>query len=490
MDKHKQYTENVHPIGATIDPAPSIAMPASAATSKVPFTFSNADLASDFSTAVDPGGAHTATEDNSVVAAPEVVSAPATVDALSNLDETSSSMPVSSSDPTVTVTGLQPGQPGRPTRAKHHLFANRRLLIAVGSAVVVVVIAGGFTIGHFIKRSPQVVTSSANLDQNTFYIDSEKQTVGVKTDKNPDGLQVGATVTSDNKGTANVRLGLIKGTDPSILFEDSQKNAWQVLASGGSFQFVQGTTTRAKLDANALSLTNAINVGSDANVAGNTTLGSNSGNTVTIQAASVSTPNNLNFNNNTLMVEASKGSVAIGANTASGYKLLVAGSLKVNSNITTDGQVLAAPGSAKNPGLTFNNNSNTGIYEPSLNAVGVAAGGAQVLQVQQGNVYTVNSANIEADGYLRGGRGASNPPFQAVRFTGTLDGSGSATISDGMSTGYARVLLVQGFYRGNSNEAIPLNVDYVNGGNFVISGGVAGRQYRVTMFYSSDNAGW
>ncbi len=357
-------------------------------------------------------------------------------------------------------------------------------------------VGGGILLGKRFSPPIQMITNSSQLDKSTLYIDSSKNSVGVVAPNNPDGLQVGATVSAEARGTANVRLGLLKGSDPSLIFEDKQKNTWQVLGAGGSLQFIQGTTTRAKLDENALSLTNAINVGGDTNananlaVKGNTTLGGDGNSLVTIQAAKVSTPNNLNIGNNALFVEANKGSVAIGATSASGYKLLVAGTLKVNSNLVADGQVLAAAGSAKSPSFSFNNNTNTGIYEAGLNVVGVSAAGNAVMQIQPGVAYTVNGANFEADGYLRAGRGGSNPSFQIGRFAGTLDGSGSATVADGLPNGYSRVLTVQAFYRGNSSEALPLNIDYVNGGSFQISGGIPGRQYRATIIYSQDAFGW
>jgi hypothetical protein len=469
MDKNKQFTETVHPIGATIDPAPSVAMPASAVTGVKKFSFSDKDLSSDFTNSVDPNA-----EPETV----EVAEAPALAEPPQTSTHTETAAPSPSKPPKTGVTGIK------------RLVKNRYILLGAGSALLLLLIVGGVLYGRHMKPPSQVINDSSKLDQSTLYIDSSKHTVGVKTDTNPDGLQVGSTVTTTPQGAANIRLGLVNGTDPSILFEDNQKNSWQVLGAGGSLQFIQGTTTRAKLDDKALTLTNALNVGSDLNVTGNVRLGNDSGNLVTIQASNVATPNNLNFSNNVLVIEASKGSVAIGANTASGYKLLVAGTLKVNGNITADGQVLAAAGTAKNPGLTFNNNSNTGIYEPSLNTVGVAAGGTQVLQVQQGSVYTVNGANIEADGYLRGGRASSNPDFQVMRFTGTLDGSGSATINDGLGNGQSRVLNVDAFYKGNSNEAVSLNVDSVNNSSVQISGGIPGRQYRVSIIYSSDGAGW
>lgn len=486
MDKHKQFTETVHPIGSTIDPAPP-----GDGKPKGKFKFSEADLSSDFDSSIDPPAAE------APLVEPEVVTPP---------DDTPIAAPKSTPLVVPLATGTTGGSiaksAGKPGQRAKAMLSRRPVLIGAVVAGVALLVIGGLLIGKRMKPPVQVISDTSKVDKTTLYIDTSKQTVGIKAPNNPDGLQVGATVTTTPQGAANIRLGLVNGTDPSVLFEDNQKNSWQVLGAGGSLQFIQGTQARAKLDDKALSLTNALNVGSDANVAGNTTLtgnlnvngsttlGKDGGSLLTIQAAKLSIPNSLNIDDNTLFIDAAKGAIAVGAGNTNGYRLYVAGTIKSNSNIYADGQILAGAGSAKNPSFSFNNNTNTGLFEPSLNAVGIAAGGSQVLQVQQGIVYTVNGANIEAEGYLRGGRGGSNPAFQIARYTGTLDGSGSALISDGMPTGYARVLSIQGFYRGNSNEALPLNIDYVNSGNFQVSGGIPGRQYRIAMIYSQDTAGW
>lgn len=468
MDKHKQFTETVHPVGALINPAPALAT-AVAGGSPGRFNFSEADLTSDFTSTIDPNGPQKPMPavSNEVVAAPPL--------------QTDTKPPTSSGS------NMGNGSKLPPNLQK---FVTKRNLIIAGVVLVILLLAVvGLAVYKFATPKAQMINDSSQLDASTLYIDSSKKTVGVKSPTNPDGLQVGATVSATAQGSANIRLGLINGTDPSILFEDNQKNSWQVLGAAGSIQLIQGTQVRAKLDDKALTLTDSLNVGNDATVAGNTTLGRDSGKLLTIQGTKVAIPNNLNFADNTLFVEANRG-VAIGASTASGFKLLVAGTLKVNSSLTADGQVIGPAGSAKSPSFTFSGNTNTGLYRVAVNVVGVAAAGNQVLQVQQGSVLTVNGANIEADGYLRAGRGANSPFFQVARFTGTLDGSGTALVSDGLSTGYARVLLVQAFYKGNSSEAIPMNVDFVNSGNFQISGGIPGRAYRATLFYSQDNAGW
>lgn len=353
------------------------------------------------------------------------------------------------------------------------------LIVGVGLLIMV-----GIQIGfRFMNKAPQAVESDANIDKATLLVDSNKKTVGVKTGAEPDGLEVGATVTATNQGTANVRIGLINGTDPSILLEDSKANSWQILGANGVFEIFQGTDSRFKLDSNALTLTNSLNV------KGNTTLGENGNALLTIQGNKIATPNSLSIDDNTLALNAGANTVAVGMVAGTAFKLQVAGTFKANGSIFTDGQVLAAAGSARGPSFAFSGNTNSGVFQPAINAVGISTGGTETLRIQPGAVIAIG-ANLETDSYVRAGRAGSNPPFQVSRYTGSLDGSGSAVIGTGIGTLYARALSVEAFYRGNNNEAISMNVDYVNGGNIQVSGGIPGRQFRVTLIYSQDNAGW
>lgn len=352
---------------------------------------------------------------------------------------------------------------------------------AAALGVVMIIGVSVFAGVRFGARPAQMITDQADLDKSTLLIDSTKHTVGIASTDNPDGLQVGAAVTNTPQGAANIRMGLLEG-NASLLFEDGQSNLWRITNTAGALEFIQGTESRAKLDNSALTLNDSLNVN------GNTTLGKDGNSTVTVQGNKVSLPNGLNFDENTLVINASNNTVSVGTANSGGYKLLVAGSLRASS-VLSDGQVLAAAGSARTPSFSFSNNTNTGIFEPTVNSVGVSAGGTEVLRVQSGAVIAVG-ANLEADGYVRAGRGGNNPAFQVLRFTGSLDGSGMANIGTGLGNGYSRVLIADAWYQGGGGAAVPMSVDSVNGGNMVISGGVPGRPYRATLLYSQDGAGW
>lgn len=362
-------------------------------------------------------------------------------------------------------------------------------ITGVGVGLVSLVMFGGLIGFYFMNKAPQVLEDGANIDKATLLIDSNKKTVGIKTGTEPDGLEVSATVTAANQGTANVRVGLIKGSDPSIIFEDGKANSWQLLGANGTFEVFQGTDSRFKIDANGVTASGKINADGGLSTKGDTTLGDNSSNTLTIQGSRIATPNSLSLDDNTLFINASANTVAVGMAATNAFKLQVAGTFKSNGSIFTDGQVLAAAGSARGPSFAFSGNTTSGVFQPSINTVGISAGGAEVLRVQSGAVIAIG-ANLEADGFLRAGRGGSNPAFQVTRYIGTLDGSGMAIISTGIGTLYAKALSVEAFYRGNSNEAVNMNVDYVNGSTIQVSGGIPGRQFRVSLIYSQDNAGW
>lgn len=439
-----------------------------------------ADLSSDFDESVDPEGQHKSPE-----------------------PEPSDDIPLQKDEVAAATTSPAPNIV-RPAPVAVMLSASsfKRLLqntyFKWAAAVVGLLLLVGMSVFagvRFGARPAQMITDQAELDKSTLFIDSAKHTVGVASPVNPDGLQVGATVTTTPQNAANIRMGLLQGKDASVIFDNGQNNVWQITSSNGALEFIQGTDGRAKLDSNALSLANALNVGGQTNANGglnvpaDTTLGKDGNSLVTIQGAKVVLPNGLNFDDNTLAINAGNNTVAIGAANSGGHKLFVAGSVRAGGNLLSDGQVLAAAGSARTPSFTFSGNGSSGVFSPGVNVVSISANGSEVLRVQQGIVVAFG-ASIEAEGYLRAGRAGNNPPFQIIRFTGSLDGSGMANIGTGLSNGYSRVLIADAWYQGGGGAAVPLSVDSINGGNMVISGGIPGRAFRASILYSQDAAGW
>jgi hypothetical protein len=219
---------------------------------------------------------------------------------------------------------------------------------------------------------------------------------------------------------------------------------------------------------------------------GNTTIGSSAGNTLTIQASSLSAPNNLNIGNNALFIDTAHGDIAIGASSASGYKLLVAGNLKANGSIQSGGQFIGVAGSAAQPAITFAS-SNSGIFSPGGTTTSVSTGGTETLRVQSGAVLTLNDANLDVSGFLQAG--SNNPSWKITRYTGTLDGSGTGIVAHGIANASARVIMAMAWYQ-NGGSAKALSVDYIDGTNMQVGGGVPGSAWRGAIVYTVDAAGW
>lgn len=317
---------------------------------------------------------------------------------------------------------------------------------------------------------------------NTLYLNTATKSVGVAA-PSPEGLQVGSDVTQTPRKTSNVRLGLLGG-EPTVLFEDKDAQQFQVGINGAALQFAQPGAVYAQIDKNGLTAT------TNFQVSGNTTLGGGAGNTVTVQAATLSTPNNLNIGNKALFVDSVHGSVAIGGTNANGYRLYVAGSLRVTSSVQADGQIIAPAGSASTPSLTFAGNTDSGIFSPGANITSVSAGGGEVLRVQPGNVAVLNGASLSVNGFLQAGGDSNSPAWKLDRLTGTLDGSGVGAAGHGISNAPSRVIMAMAWYQGAGGQAKFLSVDVIDGSNMHVSGGLPGVAWRGVIMYTSDTAGW
>ncbi|MCP3878135.1 MAG: hypothetical protein GY701_07055 [Sulfitobacter sp.] len=90
--------------------------------------------------------------------------------------------------------------------------------------------------------------------------------------------------------------------------------------------------------------------------------------------------------------------------------------------------------------------------------------------------------NLIVDDYL----GDIDLPYRTKRLTGTLDGSGVATLFHGITSAHWTVLFCQAWYKGGSSEAQNMSVDYIDGGRIRIFGGGASAACRVTIIYTDD----
>jgi hypothetical protein len=358
---------------------------------------------------------------------------------------------------------IQPNLPG-PSKAK----GLNPVVIALAAVLFLNLLATSFL---FIKVGKKAEPANSSATKSTPTSSSTSSTQGLKVDSviSPEELK--------SLGSPNLRLGLLDGA-PGILLEDKNAQQWSISLNGAALQFAQPGAVYAQIDKNGLTENN------DLTVKGNTVLGDNGADKVTLQASSLSIPNGLNINN-ALTIE-TNGNVAIGANSAAGAKLLVAGTLKVNSSITASGAITAPAGSAKTPAIAISNNG-SGLFSPGANITSVAANGTEVLRVQPGNVSTVG-AGLTVNGFLQSGE--SSPAWKVNRYTGTLDAFGSASIGHGIANAHTRVLTAGAWYRGSGGEARPLSIDSIDGSNLYISGGAPNTAIRITVIYSADSAGW
>jgi hypothetical protein len=100
---------------------------------------------------------------------------------------------------------------------------------------------------------------------------------------------------------------------------------------------------------------------------------------------------------------------------------------------------------------------------------------------------TSPGAKLDVRGYIQT---QDNLPFSIRRYTGTLGTIGSRTFAHGIPDGHHKGLIVQAWCKGNSNEMIPMDVEYMDGGNIRIINGIANRPYRVTIIHTSSDHVW
>ena len=98
--------------------------------------------------------------------------------------------------------------------------------------------------------------------------------------------------------------------------------------------------------------------------------------------------------------------------------------------------------------------------------------------------YKNTEKNVQVFGFNQG-------VIQSYVYTGTLDGSGAATITHGIVNAQKKVLSVGAWYKGGSGQMEPLTLGSIDGNNFSVSGGGTSSQYRVTLFYyNSVDPAW
>ena len=167
-----------------------------------------------------------------------------------------------------------------------------------------------------------------------------------------------------------------------------------------------------------------LTVGGNLVVTGNATLGDASGDSVTINAATVSTPNGLNFDSNTFVIDAANNRVGIGTSNTPSNKDTVTPKLVVNgSGVAGSMQVVRNTTPGVGGGileLTATRGSDVNSYTALQSGDGI---GSVVFGGSDGNEFVVaGSIQCQVDGTP----GDNDMPGRLV-FNTTSDGAGSPT---------------------------------------------------------------
>ena len=182
------------------------------------------------------------------------------------------------------------------------------------------------------------------------------------------GVLIPRMTTTQRNAIGSPSTSLLIYNTTTTQYELYTGSTWQSLAS-----YISGTLT----------VTGAASLQSTLAVNGNTTLGDDSGDTLTITGNVVSTPNGLNIDSNTLVVDATNNRV--GVVTASPTVALdVTGDIKASSTIQS------ANGTAAAPGITFSGDTNTGIYNIAADTIGFSAGGAERARIDSNGIELID----------------------------------------------------------------------------------------------------
>jgi hypothetical protein len=182
----------------------------------------------------------------------------------------------------------------------------------------------------------------------------------------------------------------------------------------------------------------ALTVNTDLTVNGNTTLGNASGDTLTFNASTVSTPNGLNFDSNTLVIDATNNRIGVGVASPS-YPLDVAGTLNIapsNSSGEQLGIRLFDSGAGVNEGLNITWESTDRADMASINGLSstesAVNGGKLQFYTNPAATGTASlSAEIDQNGYMwnyagtSAARGAKSivPGYLYYRLNGNFTGT-------------------------------------------------------------------
>jgi hypothetical protein len=321
-------------------------------------------------------------------------------------------------------------------------------------------LAGAATIGGNLSVGGTLtLTGGVNLNGNV--------TVG---DSAADTLTINSTITSNLIFTDNTYdIGASGATRPRNLFLAGNITAGGNQTLTGSLTVdsttdSSSTTTGSIQTDGGLGVAKAVFIGTTLNVAGSTTLGDASGDTLTINGTAVSIPNSLNFDSNTLVIDATNNKVGFNGATSPGS--VITG----YSDAGLDGRVFEAYyGSGNNRPLNIGVNRSSGDAWLGWNAY-QSSTDTQIRQVAN------NAARISGNGGLLIQGAATDTASSVITWTRIADLLYTGTVfnEDGADIDFR--------IESDTNA----NAFFVDAGNSLIGMGTGAPEDYLELYYSDS----
>jgi hypothetical protein len=279
--------------------------------------------------------------------------------------------------------------------------------------------SGNVGIGTTTPTNPLSVVGNANITGNTTLGSSGLNTAAINGNITATG---NLTVDGDTTlGAFSSNTSLIRGNVTLGSFGSSTLtiNGTAVSTPNGlnfdsNTLYIDALNNRVGIG--TITPTNPLSVTGNANITGNTTLGDASGDTLTINGNSVSIPNNLNFDSNTLYIDATNNRVGVGTSGPT-VPLDVLGAARITGNTTfgdTSINTLTINGTAVSTPNGLNFDSNTFVIDALNNRIGIGvASPTSLLELKAGtssvapleftagtNLITPVAGTVEYDGVV------------------------------------------------------------------------------------------
>jgi hypothetical protein len=237
----------------------------------------------------------------------------------------------------------------RGTTSEHSTFTGLEGELTIDTTKDTVVVHDGATAGGFplVKETNpilngNVTTTGLNFDSNTFVINTVSKRIGINTASPLSGIDVIGSTNSagvakynilsrsteafdaspqtglafahifNSSGTYSISAGINSAKENSTSGERASNLTFHTSDNSTSMVEQMRITSAGNVGVGTASPTSKLTVNGSFNVTGGTTLGDASGDALTINSSAVSIPNGLNFDSNTLVIDATNNRVGVG----------------------------------------------------------------------------------------------------------------------------------------------------------------------------------